>query len=235
MDPKEEGSVAKQILIPSGTMQLEGELVIPRGAIGIVLFAHGSGSSRFSSRNQYVAKTLNKALIGTLLFDLLTKEEEEEDRYTGHLRFNINLLAKRLEDATTMVRNLENFGEYPIGYFGSSTGAAAALVAAATMKTAIAAVVSRGGRPDLAGASLPFVHAPTLLIVGSRDLPVIELNRDAYRLLRCDKELEIVSGASHLFEEPGTLAEVARLATIWFERHFARHTHRAEAKTKSQT
>jgi pimeloyl-ACP methyl ester carboxylesterase len=220
MERKGNSEIAKRVFIPSRSLQLEGELVIPDKAIGIVLFAHGSGSSRHSPRNQFVAKTLTQAAIGTLLFDLLTKEEEEEDRFTGHLRFNIKLLAERLVNATKWLREPENLRRYPVGYFGSSTGAAAALVAAATVKAGIAAVVSRGGRPDLAGTLLPFVYAPTLLIIGSRDVPVIELNTDAYRLLRCEKRIEIVTGAGHLFEEPGTLEEVARLAADWFRQHF---------------
>lgn len=221
MERKGKTEVTKGVFIPSRSKQLEGELMIPEKAIGIVLFAHGSGSSRHNPRNQFVAQTLNHSSIGTLLFDLLTKEEEEEDRFTGHLRFNINLLAERLMNATTWMRGQEDLRRYLVGYFGSSTGAAAALVAAATVKAGIAAVVSRGGRPDLAGAALPSVYAPTLLIIGSRDVPVIELNTDAYHLLRCEKKVEIVTGATHLFEEPGTLEEVSRLAADWFRQHFS--------------
>ena len=232
MERKGNSEVAQRVFIPSRSLQLEGELTIPEKATGLVLFAHGSGSSRHSPRNQFVAKTLNKASIGTLLFDLLTKEEEEEDRFTGHLRFNINLLAERLVNATEWMRGQENLRRYPVGYFGSSTGAAAALVAAAKLKASIAAVVSRGGRPDLAGASLPSVYAPTLLIIGSFDVPVIELNRDAYRLLRCEKKIEIVSGATHLFEEPGTLEEVARLAADWFRQHFTHWESATEMRSQ---
>ena len=220
MERKGNREVAQRVFIPSRSLQLEGELMIPEKATGLVLFAHGSGSSQHSPRNRFVAKTLNKAAIGTLLFDLLTKEEEEEDRFTGHLRFNINLLAERLVNATEWMMDQENLKRYPVGYFGSSTGAAAALVAAAKLKAQIAAVVSRGGRPDLAGAALPLVYAPTLLIIGSLDVPVIELNQDAYRLLRGEKKIEIVTGATHLFEESGTLEEVARLAADWFRQHF---------------
>ena len=201
-------------LIPAGQLKLEGLLEVPDGAPGIVLFAHGSGSSRHSPRNVYVARVVREGGIGTLLFDLLT-EREAEDRENV---FDIEFLAKRLSAATDWVRQLESAKGLSIGYFGASTGAAAALVAAADDET-IGAVVSRGGRPDLAGAALPRVKAPTLLIVGGDDTGVIELNQEAYDRLTCKKELKIVPGATHLFEEPGTLEEVARLARDWFKRH----------------
>jgi dienelactone hydrolase len=195
-------------------------LSIPKEATGIVLFAHGSGSSRHSPRNKYVAQTLRESHIGTLLFDLLTLDEEDEDRYTRHLRFDIDLLVRRLVDATRWIKTQEEVRQLPIGYFGSSTGAAAALVAAAELGEQVAVVVSRGGRPDLAGASLPLVKAPTLLIVGGFDEPVIRLNWDAYKQLSCEKKVEIVDRATHLFEEPGALEEVAWLASEWFKKHF---------------
>jgi len=201
-------------LIPAGQLKLEGIIEVPDGAPGIVLFAHGSGSSRHSPRNVYVARVVREGGIGTLLFDLLT-EQEAEDRENV---FDIEFLARRLIAATDWVRQLDSAKGLSIGYFGASTGAAAALVAAADDQ-AIGAVVSRGGRPDLAGASLPRVKAPTLLIVGGDDTGVIELNQEAYDRLTCKKELKIVPGATHLFEEPGTLEEVARLARDWFKRH----------------
>ena len=204
----------QRVLIPSDSVQLEGELTIPKHAIGVVLFAHGSGSSRLSPRNQFVADALRNAGIGTLLFDLLT-EEEAGDRENV---FDIDFLAHRLSDATRWLRHRDNTSGYPLGYFGASTGAAAALVAAALDK-AIRAVVSRGGRPDLAIRHLGGVRAPTLLIVGAQDFGVIELNEKAYRALRCEKSLKIVPGATHLFEEPGTLEQVAELAGNWFSRH----------------
>src|SRR5436853_4038098 len=184
---------------------LEGNLHIPENPHGVVLFAHGSGSSRHSPRNQFVAQVLHEAGFATLLIDLLTAHEEEQDRLTGHLRFNIDLLSQRVEGATNWLTVNPATANLKIGYFGASTGAAAALVAAAELPMAIGAVVSRGGRPDLASSSLPAVQAPTLLLVGSKDTQVIELNRRAFSLLRCEKQLEIIPGASHLFEEPGTL------------------------------
>jgi len=217
---KPEGRIVRDVLIPSGRVELEGELNIPVGASGVVLFAHGSGSSRHSPRNKYVARTLHDSGMGTLLFDLLTRDEEEEEKYTRHLRFDIELLSRRLIDATNWLKTQADVASLPIGYFGSSTGAAAALVAAAELGERIAVVVSRGGRPDLAGDSLPKVKAATLLIVGGRDEQVIKLNWDAYRRLHCEKKVEIVDRATHLFEEPGTLEEVARLAAEWFKKHF---------------
>jgi dienelactone hydrolase len=184
-----------------------------------VLFAHGSGSSRHSSRNRHVARVLNDANLATLLFDLLTPEEEEVDAYTAHLRFDIGLLAERLIGATDWLVQYPDTRHLRIGYFGASTGAGAALVAAAERAELVGAVVSRGGRPDLAGPALARVRAPTLLIVGEYDFQVIQLNRTAFAQLRCEKQLVIVPGATHLFEEPGTLDEAARLAREWFERY----------------
>jgi putative phosphoribosyl transferase len=204
--------------IPSGHITLEGELSVPMGATGVVLFAHGSGSSRHSPRNQFVARTIREAGVGTLLFDLLTQEEEAVDISTRHLRFDIGLLAERLVDATNWIKKEPETSHLRVGYFGSSTGGGAALVAAAEVGEEIGAVVSRGGRPDLAGDALPHVKSPTLLIVGELDYPVIRMNEEAYRQMRCEKELKIVPGATHLFEEPGTLEEVARLAADWFQR-----------------
>jgi len=194
---------------------------VPDGAHGVVLFAHGSGSSRHSPRNQYVARVLRQAGLGTLLIDLLTADEESVDQYTRHLRFDIELLALRLIGTTDWLRQHPLTDELPIGYFGASTGAGAALLAAADRPDVVRAVVSRGGRPDLAGPALLRVHAPTLLIVGGADAPVIDLNERALELLGGEKELRIVPGATHLFEEPGALEEVARLAADWFARHLA--------------
>jgi dienelactone hydrolase len=212
-------ALSKTRQIPSGQVSLEGELHIPDGATGVVLFAHGSGSSRKSPRNQFVASTIRQAGVGTLLFDLLTLEEENVDLRTRHLRFDIGLLANRLVDATRWIKNEEGTSHLKIGYFGSSTGGGAALVAAAELGQQIGAVVSRGGRPDLAGYALGQVTAPTLLIVGGLDYPVIEMNKEAYAQMRCQKELKIVSGATHLFEEPGALEKVAHLAADWFQRY----------------
>jgi dienelactone hydrolase len=198
---------------------LEGELVLPAAAAGIVLFAHGSGSSRHSPRNQAVAARIRDAGLGTLLFDLLTRDEEAVDRRTGHLRFDIGLLAERLFRATQWIRGRREAKSLLVGYFGSSTGGAAALLAAAELPDAVGAVVSRGGRPDLARDALARVEAPTLLIVGGLDDVVIELNEAAFERLRCEKALRIVPGASHLFEEPGKLEEVSRLAAEWFRSH----------------
>ncbi len=208
-----------EMKIPIGNVVVEGTLTLIPGAKGVVLFAHGSGSGRFSPRNQYVAKEFNRANIGTLLFDLLTKEEEEEDIVTAEFRFNIALLAKRLIEVTEWLRNDPKTKKLSIGYFGASTGAAAALIAAAKLPNAIAAVVSRGGRPDLAGEYLPGVVAPTLLLVGGLDTEVIELNQEAMDQMTSEKKLVIVAGATHLFEEPGTLEQVAKLSTEWFLRY----------------
>lgn len=208
---------AEGIGIRAGAVFLEGNLAIPAGAQGVVLFAHGSGSSRLSPRNQAVATSLNDSRIATLLIDLLTGEEEAIDRVTAHLRFDIGLLAQRLIGATDWLLQAPETRALRIGYFGASTGAAAALMAAVERTQAVGAIVSRGGRPDLAGAALPRVQAPTLLIVGGNDSPVIHMNRAALAELRCEKRLEIVPGATHLFEEPGTLERVADLARGWFK------------------
>jgi dienelactone hydrolase len=208
-----------QVKIPP--MGLEGDLVVPPGASGLVLFAHGSGSSRHSSRNRYVAGELQRGGLGTLLFDLLTPAEEEVDAETAHLRFDIQLLTARLLNATEWIVRDRELGRLPIGYFGASTGAAAALSAAAVMPDVVRAVVSRGGRPDLAGDALQFVQAPTLLIVGGNDDVVIGLNQIALQQIpaEAEKELKIVPGATHLFEEPGALEAVATLARDWFTRY----------------
>ncbi|MGH2747719.1 MAG: dienelactone hydrolase family protein [Actinomycetota bacterium] len=204
------------LIIPVGDAKLEGDLAIPDDARAIIAFAHGSGSSRHSPRNRAVADDLNGAGLATLLFDLLTEEEDRIDQQTGELRFDIELLAERLAGATRWLRENDETRALAIGYFGASTGAAAALVAAAEIPDAVGAVVSRGGRPDLAGDALQAVAAPTLLIVGGEDTAVIQMNREALDRLRCEKSLEIVEGATHLFEEPGTLEVVARLARDWF-------------------
>lgn len=205
----------QQVYIPSDSKRLEGELTIPKHAAGIVLFAHGSGSSRFSPRNQFVAAALHESEVGTLVFDLLTRDEAQDRENV----FDIDFLAHRLCDATRWLRQKEDTRDYSFGYFGASTGAAAALMAAA-QDPAIRAVVSRGGRPDLAIRYLADVQVPTLLIVGGNDSGVIELNQASYRILRCEKSFRIVPGATHLFEEPGTLEQVAELAADWFIRHF---------------
>ena len=205
-----------EITIPLAGLELGGELQLPPGAGGLVLFAHGSGSSRHSPRNQFVARRLRSAGMGTLLFDLLTAAEEKAEARTGALRFNIPLLAERLVGATRWAREQSVARELRFGYFGASTGAAAALIAAANLPEIIGAVVSRGGRPDLAGAALERVRAPTLLIVGGDDTPVIALNETARDQLRCENAMRIVPGASHLFEEPGALEAVADLAADWF-------------------
>jgi putative phosphoribosyl transferase len=210
----------REVKIPSGDLLLEGELSVPEGARGIVLFAHGSGSSRFSPRNQFVARVLRERRIATLLFDLLTRDEEAFDLKTAALRFDTGLLAKRLVDATRWLDRLDEVRDLNVGYFGASTGGGAALVAAAELGDEISAVVSRGGRPDLAGEeALRRVISPTLLIVGERDPVVLKLNEEAFALLGCEKELVVIPRATHLFEEPGALEEVARLAADWFERH----------------
>jgi pimeloyl-ACP methyl ester carboxylesterase len=213
-------TVEEQLVrIPAGTVTLAGSLTLPEQAQAIVLFAHGSGSSRFSPRNRYVARLLNEAKLATLLVDLLTVHEEVIDARTARLRFDIDLLAERLVDATDWLTEFPDTKHLRIGYFGASTGAAAALAAAAIRPDVVNAVVSRGGRPDLAGAALTRVRAATLLIVGENDGQVIELNRAALAELRCEKQLVIVPGATHLFEEPGTLDVVAQLARDWFEQH----------------
>jgi putative phosphoribosyl transferase len=217
IQPREEG---QEVRIQAGKVTLAGNLSVPKEATGVVIFAHGSGSSRHSPRNQYVASVLREAGLGTLLFDLLTKNEEAEDMYRGHLRFNIRLLADRMVASTDWFATHTAAGRtLQLGYFGASTGAAAALVAATERRDLIHAVVSRGGRPDLAGPALSQVKAPTLLIVGGNDISVIGINREAFDQLRSEKQLVVVPGATHLFEEPGALDEVARLAAQWFLRH----------------
>jgi dienelactone hydrolase len=212
---------ATEVSVPVGDAVLDGDLVTPEQASGIVLFAHGSGSGRRSPRNRQVAAALNDARIGTLLVDLLTRQEEEVDRYTAEHRFDIDLLARRVIAAVEWLAQ-GRADELPIGVFGASTGAAAALVAAAARQEDVTAVVSRGGRPDLAGTALPLVRAPTLLIVGGADEVVLELNRQALEILEAEKRLIVVPGATHLFEEPGALEQVARLAAEWFAGHFGR-------------
>ena len=219
--------VAGDVAIPVGDATLRGALDVPAAARGLVIFAHGSGSGRKSPRNVWVARRLGAAGLATLLFDLLTTEEEALDAVTAEWRFNVALLADRLIAATDWAARESALADLPIGYFGASTGAAAALLAAAR-RPAVAAVVSRGGRPDLAGAALAEVRAPTLLIVGGDDPEVIALNRAALARLRAEARLEIVPGATHLFEEPGTLEVVATLATAWFARHATRDPPRWE-------
>ena len=214
----------REVRVPAGLATLEGSLGIPNSAGGVVLFAHGSGSGRHSPRNRYVARVLREANLATLLIDLLTPDEEEVDLRTTHLRFDIGLLAQRLVGATEWLMQNPDTKELRIGYFGASTGAGAALVAAAERPDEVGAIVSRGGRPDLAGDALPLVKAPTLLIVGGNDEPVIGMNEEALARLRAEKRLQIVPDASHLFEEPGVLEEVARLAAGWFALHLGLNT-----------
>ncbi|MEA2724660.1 MAG: putative phosphoribosyl transferase [Gemmatimonadales bacterium] len=217
------------VRVQTGSATLEGDLEIPEGAVAVVLFAHGSGSGRHSPRNRFVARELQAARLATLLLDLLTSEEEALDMHTGHLRFNIPLLAERLVAATRWLAADPSTRGLNIGYFGASTGAGAALAAAASEPDWVGAVVSRGGRPDLAGAALPRVRAPTLLIVGSRDPVVLQLNREAMARMRTEVRLEIVPGATHLFEEPGTLEVVARLARDWFLRYLTKPSVTADS------
>jgi pimeloyl-ACP methyl ester carboxylesterase len=211
--------IEAEIKIPTQNVEVEGNLTIPHNARGLVVFAHGSGSSRFSPRNQYVAKEFVNARIGTLLFDLLTPGEEEQDELTAEYRFDIPLLAERLIAATEWLKHDAKTSQLPFAYFGASTGAAAALIAAAKLSGDISTVVSRGGRPDLAAEYLPQVKAPTLLIVGGDDTEVIELNKQAMAQMTAEKKLVIVPGATHLFEEPGKLEEVAKISTEWFMKH----------------
>jgi putative phosphoribosyl transferase len=213
------GTYEDAVRVPVAETTLDGDLVIPDDARGVILFAHGSGSGRHSPRNRFVAGELQQAGLATLLLDLLTREEEAVDLETRQLRFDIGLLAERLLGATAWLRADERTRALRVGYFGASTGAGAALVAAAERPGDVAAVVSRGGRPDLAGPALPRVSAPTLLIVGGRDTPVIGMNREAMARMRAEVRLEIVPGASHLFEEPGTLEQAAHLARDWFLQH----------------
>ncbi|MBI4787181.1 MAG: dienelactone hydrolase family protein [Chloroflexi bacterium] len=210
---------ADEVSISAAGVTLAGNLAIPEGARGIVVFAHGSGSSRHSPRNQYVAQALDDANIATLLMDLLTEPEDAEDALTARLRFDIALLAERVGGATDWLAEYSPATRMTIGYFGASTGAAAALVAAAARPQIIRAIVSRGGRPDLASAALARVQAPTLLIVGGYDTRVIEMNHEALAQLSVEKDMQIVPRATHLFEEPGALEQVAALAREWFERY----------------
>ncbi|MCU1299441.1 MAG: dienelactone hydrolase-like enzyme [Acidobacteriaceae bacterium] len=226
---QQDSSRERAVQIPIGQVTLQGDLAVPDSARGVVLFAHGSGSGRLSPRNRYVAQVLQESGLATLLMDLLTSEEEAFDFQTAALRFDISLLASRLIEATRWLLVQSETAQLPVGYFGASTGAAAALVAAADLPDLIESVVSRGGRPDLAGERLRKVVAPTLLIVGSRDYVVLELNRKALAELRGEKKLEIVPGATHLFEEPGTLEAVAQLARDWFVLHLGRANDRRRA------
>ncbi|MCT9934353.1 dienelactone hydrolase family protein [Planotetraspora sp. A-T 1434] len=216
--------VEVSVRIPAGDVVLEADVVVPRPAHGIVLFAHGSGSGRHSPRNRFVARELQRAGLATVLADLLTREEERTDAVTGRMRFDIGLLAERVAALVDWLPEDEFARGLRVGLFGASTGAAAALVCAATRPDVVTAVVSRGGRPDLAGEFLRLVHQPTLLIVGERDPIVIELNREAMDKLVGEARLEIIPGASHLFEEPGALEAVAGLARDWFLRHLGDHT-----------
>jgi putative phosphoribosyl transferase len=209
----------REIDISTGGVELAGNLTIPADAPGIVVFAHGSGSSRFSTRNRYVAEVINNGGLATLLFDLLTMEESAEDEVTREFRFDIRMLGERLIGTIDWLRAEEQTAALSIGLFGSSTGAAAALIAAAERPDAVSAVVSRGGRPDLAAGHLSRVRAPSLLVVGSLDEPVIAMNQDAADRMRCEKRIEIVAGATHLFGEPGKLEIVAGLACDWFLAH----------------
>jgi len=221
MKPTTKAIEARSVQVPIERARLEGNLAIPQQACGIVLFAHGSGSSRHSPRNRFVAEKLREWGLATLLIDLLTLEEEAVDVRTARLRFDIDLLADRLAEASDWLAEEPDTRHLPLGYFGASTGGGAALVAAAKRPETVGAVVSRGGRPDLAGPALSKVRAPTLLIVGGNDELVIELNQIALAQLPCLARLEIVPGATHLFEEPGTLDPVASLAGQWFKDHLS--------------
>ncbi|MEM8829855.1 MAG: alpha/beta fold hydrolase [Cyanobacteria bacterium P01_G01_bin.19] len=211
----------QEISIEMDSIELKGSLVIPDGATGIVLFAHGSGSNRFSSRNRHIAQLLQESRLATLLIDLLTNGEEKIDRHTKQYRFNIGSLAERLVNSTKWLQQNPSTKNLRIGYFGSSTGSAVALIAAADYPEAVSAIVSRGGRPDLAGSAVTRVKAPTLLIVGEKDRPVDEINRQAFYRLSAKKKMVFVPNATHLFEEPGALDEVGTLASQWFNRFFA--------------
>ena len=224
-DSKPDGAVRQRALrIPAGSVSLDATLALPEAATAVVAFAHGSGSGRFSPRNQYVATSLQRRGLATLLLDLLSEDEEAVDRRTGGLRFDVDLLAERLLAAVAALEHDPDAAALRVGLFGASTGAAAALIAAAKQQKIIGAVVSRGGRPDLARDHLTQVRAPTLLIVGERDTPVIDLNQAALRALPGPKEMTLVAGAGHLFEEPGALEEVAALAGRWFEQHLGTGT-----------
>jgi putative phosphoribosyl transferase len=230
---KPPGRIDSEVSIDSGSITLQGRLSVPTHASGVVLFVHGSGSSRHSPRNRFVAAALQSAGIGTLLFDLLTGSEEIVDQRTAALRFDIDLLTERLIGATTWTADQPATRDLPIGYFGASTGAAAALVAAGRLPDCVSVVVSRGGRPDLAGAALSAVQASTLLIVGAVDTQVLALNRLALAKLRClHKELIVIPGATHLFEEPGALNQVARVAATWFAHYLAPVRFRTKAASR---
>jgi len=209
----------KLVRVQTSTAQLEGSLCIPTEATGLVLFVHGSGSSRHSPRNRYVAGILNKVGLATLLFDLLTEREEAIDVCTRRLRFDMALLAQRVTETTMWLLQQAGTSHMNVGYFGASTGAGAAILAASTAPEFVGAVVSRGGRPDLAGEALSIIQVPTLLIVGAMDTPVVELNREAFQSINAAKSLAIIPGANHLFDEPGKLEIVAELATDWFSRY----------------
>jgi dienelactone hydrolase len=226
---------SEAVQVPVGREQLAGDLVVPQAAQGLVIFAHGSGSGRHSPRNQAVARALQARGLATLLADLLTEEEEAIDRVTAHLRFDIDLLGRRLVKLIDWARQRPDLGSLAFGLFGASTGAAAALIAAADRSHDVGAVVSRGGRPDLAGAALPRVAAPTLLLVGSLDTEVIRLNEWAKIRMRCPVSLDIVPGASHLFEEPGTLDQVASRAGSWFISHLREGPADARAPAETST
>jgi putative phosphoribosyl transferase len=218
----------REVRIPAGGARLYGDLCVPAHACGVVLFAHGSGSGRHSSRNRQVAQRLQRAGVATLLFDLLTAHEEQVDLQTRAHRFDIPLLTQRMQDATLWASARPELLNLPVGYFGASTGSAAALIAAARLGEKIAALVSRGGRPDLAGpAALAAVKAPTLLIVGGADRGVVELNQQACDRLTCERRIAIVPGATHLFEEPGALEQVSQMASLWFTGHMAHAEHTA--------
>jgi len=217
-------TTAETIVLPVGSDHIAGDLRVPANAVGLVVFAHGSGSSRFSTRNRAVATVLEERSLGTLLLDLLTSEEERVDARTAEYRFDIPRLGERVVQACDWLRSRADLAMLPVGSFGASTGAAAALMAAAARPDHVRAVVSRGGRPDLAGDALPMVKAPTLLIVGERDYEVITLNRAAMSRMRAPAKLEIVPGATHLFEEPGTLSIAASLAADWFVGHLGHHS-----------
>ena len=216
------------VQIPVDSMHLEAEWIMPPNASGVVIFAHGSGSSRHSRRNQFVASILHESGVGTVLLDLLTRQEERRDAADGQLRFDIEMLTNRLITAVRWVEDHPAAHDQPLGLFGASTGAAAAIAAASILGDRISAVVSRGGRPDLAYEHLRHVTAPTLLIVGERDDAVVRLNKEASQHLRCLKKLSIIPGATHLFEEPGALERVASLAASWFKNHLARDARKQE-------
>ena len=224
-----------ELRIPCGKVWLYGDLSLPPNFTGLVIFAHGSGSGRHSARNRQVAQALQNAGLATLLFDLLTPQEEQEDSQTRQHRFNIALLTQRMQEVTLWLLQKDTFKDVPIGYFGASTGSAAALIAAARMGSRVGAVVSRGGRPDLAGpVVLDSLEAPTLLIVGGADQGVIELNEDAFAHLHCEKQLAIVPRATHLFEVPGALAQVSQLAAAWFIRHLQKSPAMGQAGSASK-